>query len=174
MDKPKNIDKDSPRPNYKFWGCLGVIAFACAGTWWLFVSFPKLTGQLPQTSLPITLIPTAEALLSAPLQVTLLDGQPLSLELIENYSDSEDAICVRINYPGEEKFDAIFSNSSLFINGAWIIGSQYGLITMPSTGLHWCGVGTLQAGLHLIEFHLKDSFWGEPIHIQQWAIRLGE
>jgi hypothetical protein len=38
--------------------------------------------------------------------------------------------------------------------------------------LSWCATGELQPGIHLIEFHLKDSFWGEPIHIQQWAIEI--
>jgi hypothetical protein len=165
--------------NRQLWGCLGFVFFVCFGLLGLSVMIPKFFyGRIPQTSLAPELIPTAEALLSVPLTVLVPDDGVLFLEVLEKYYGDTDSICIRGWYDSESKFYALLDNSSLFIDETWIIGASRTSVGFGKEfggevlELVWCATGELQPGIHLIEFQLKDSFWGEPMHIQQWAIEI--
>jgi hypothetical protein len=184
----KNDSRASIRKSLRY---LGMTIFLCGGCFSLFIfTLPIYTGQILRTSLAHPTVPTAEALLSAPHEI-IAEDFGLYLTIIEDYgaiwtsrSADTDLICVTAtnNEYGyrENGFGSNFRNASiLFVNGLLVIGANDLMLEADSRFDNtpyprWCTYGELQAGIHLIEFHLRESFGDEPIHIQQWAIQIDE
>lgn len=132
-------------------------------------------GTIQQTSLPDELRPTAEAVLgTVPLDrpVELIEGVSIR---IDTGAIGENSICFNAglvreghNYP---------QHSRIVVNGITVHGAMnytpmdYYYFDLTNV-LYKCVEGDLEPGLHLIEFHLRDSMWGEPIATQQWAIEI--
>jgi hypothetical protein len=182
MDKVKIVDK---RPIQKFVGCFGTLAFVCIGVCGLLYSVPYFFGQMLRTELDYVTIPTAEALLTAPTEIVVADEIHLHLWFDErtvgnNFASPSDVVCVSTHID-KETYQDYQNNSRLYIDEVWVIGaSNTVLIGLTDDSLsnppflNWCGWGHLEAGVHLVEFHLRDSSQAEPIFVQQWAIRIGD
>ena len=62
-------------------------------------------------------------------------------------------------------------HSSIYVNG--IRASLFGYLPLSEgNGFMRCVEGNLNTGLHLIEFRLRNSFFGKPVVSQQWAIEV--
>ena len=134
------------------------------------------TGEIHQTSLPDNLRPTAEFvrnISSGDDRVELDDGIEVSISYSLNdymLRNIGDVICIYGNLP-LEKLELYFNNSRLFVNGNLVRGN-ISASRVGWGGFERCVHGFLEPGLHLIEFHLRDSFFGAPLAIQQWAIEV--
>ena len=132
-------------------------------------------GTIHQTSLPDELRQTAEAVLATvPLDrpVQLIDGVSIRIDI---GAIGENSICFNAglvpeghNYP---------QHSRIVVNGITVHGAMnytpmdYYYFDLTNV-LYKCVHGDLEFGLHLLEFHLRDSYLGEPIATQQWAIEV--
>ena len=137
-------------------------------------------ARITQTSLPDDLQPLAEEiLLSVPINeyIPVTDDISLQLEYLENSYppltvDGLGGICIWFNWLRDNPYAL---SSHIFINGEKVKGLSYVSGLGNLDGVPWyarCASGNLEAGLHLIEFHLRDSTWGEPVTIQRWAIEI--
>jgi hypothetical protein len=167
------------------------LLFACVVITILAILGPNIHGQIRQTSLAIEYIPIATMLLDTP-SSTVVESENITLELWdvrENSYGEVDEVCVSVTlnyealsetteqyyYSSREMMEQYFS-SRLLINKSWAIGAKNTLMGSASLRLPlsklWCGWGELETGIHLVEFELRDSMFGEAIYTHQWAIEI--
>ena len=180
QEKPKK--DDSQITIRQSLGCLGMMAFVCFGIFALLIMYLFSYSRILQSSLSPQLIPTAESLLNVPHDI-ITDDFNLYLEVIENYgaisasnSADTDLTCVTaaINYGlyrGSRLSASLYINGTVVMDaGDWILEGDPNMGNTPYP--RWCAYGELETGLHLVEIQLNDSFTGEPIYFQQWAIQI--
>lgn len=141
------------------------------------VSFPAI---ITETSLPEELRPLAEEILATvPINehISVTNDISLRLEYWENgypplVSAGQQGFCIWLPSARNNPYS---HPSHIFINGERVrgisIGNGLGHIDGISSYAR-CAEGDLDTGLHLIEFHLRDSAWGDPVAIQHWAIEI--
>jgi len=126
------------------------------------------------SSLSVTLRPTAES--------------PLDSEPFSEYIPMTDNFAIRLEYFPDYKnyvlcFDgqgisedmAYQNNSRIVINGEHVPrrnNTPDGAELFSIRPYNRCILVDFDPGLHLVEFHLRDSYFGEPIATQQWAIEI--
>jgi len=183
MEKQKNKAKNTPHklPILKFI-ISGIVLFAVFIILLIFFA-PEIAFELTkvrQTSLPDKLYITAEEVLNTtPINERIPTTDDVFLHLIVRDGGtsrgSSHMICI---FSNEFPIDLNYSEQSrFFVNGSRVWNSySYPMNSIDSapgnTSIEKCVEGNLEPGLHLIEFHLRDSFLGEPIAIQQWAIEI--
>jgi hypothetical protein len=133
-------------------------------------------GLIRQTSLPDESLQSSTTLLNAPTS-TVVESENITLELWDVNQDynGDMIVCVGIGLNDNANREALeqYDNSRLFVNNLWVIGAtNYQGMNILSLSRRWCGHGELEAGIHLIEFELRDSMFGEPIFTHQWAIEI--
>ena len=130
-----------------------------------------LPPTITESSLPEELRSLAEGILeSAPENeyIPVTDNLLLRLDF-ENYGFSHEArhsLCIEFSATTETSY---YRQSYIFLNGTRVYGVYAGF---SNNNDRRCFQSNLEAGLHLIEFHLRDSMWGEPVAIQRWAIEI--
>jgi hypothetical protein len=153
------------------------LLFACIVITILTILGPIINGQIRQTSLATEYIPIATTLLNAPARA-LVESENITLEpwaVKEDSHNEVDYVCISVNLNYEVRSETMerYDNSRLFVNRSWVIGAvHYEGQNLLSSSVRWCGRGELEAGIHLIEFELRDSMFGEPIYTHQWAIEI--
>ncbi len=181
MEKQKNKAKNTRDrlPVLKFIsGGVVLLSLLVIGFIYL-ITYPY--AEIQQTSLPNNLVPVAQSVLdtvSIGDRVAIDDDISLSFRYFARGHAPEytgfygnHTICVVGSLPSpSSKYQ---EHSRVFVNGSRIYGNY------SATWLHTfapeldrCVYGNLEPGLHLIEFHLRDSFLGAPLAIQQWAIEI--
>lgn len=167
MEKTK-VDK--PNSNRGL-GCIGLFIFGIVA---ILASFyfvrPWITGYMSWESLEKTapqLVPTAEALLERP----VADDTEFSLDL--SHVNEGYPLCVNFNpiVGGPYDWDELYGYSLFYIDGIEVRQGIYSLLMESTFGLRFCAYGHIESGLHLIEFHVKNSS-GELRDVQQWAIEI--
>ena len=176
MEKQKNKAKNVPDrlPVLKFF-LFGFLVVAVIVT--ILVLLGPIVGeqysQIQQTSLPDELYVVAETIYDTiPIDEDVPVGNDIFLDL-SHYDCSNwgacstfgraHSICIWvINAPASKN---LIRNSYFIVNGTRVWGGDGN----PDSK---CVEGDLEPGLHLIEFHLRDSFFGAPLAIQQWAIEV--
>ena len=180
MEEQKNKAKNTPdrsRPVLKF-TIFGIFVVAVVIVI-LIILGPIYSVELTkihQTSLPEEFFPTAESIIgTVPINMPVQIIDDLNVRLVvEDWAlwGSSHMICIF----GVSNYSE-YSHSRIFVNGSRVrhsyghplnnLGSDEGMISVGK-----CIEGDLEPGLHLIEFHLRDSFLGAPLAIQQWAIEV--
>lgn len=181
-EKQKNKAKNTPHriPILKFL-LYGFFVFAVVIILLIILGPLIATGftRIDQPTLPDELYPTAEAIVDTiPIDERIPATEDVFLRLRVFGGawlglDSSHIICILSNQMSLNSDYVI--NSRLFVNGSRIWNNfDYpdfsGLESSQS--YNKCVHGNLEPGLHLIEFHLRDSFFGAPLAIQQWAIEV--
>ncbi len=175
MEKQKNKAKNTPDrlPVLKFF-LYGFLVFVVVIII-LIILGPSLGGtpQIHQISLPEELRPTAEYVFE---HVTNDERQRLTEHIsiqIDTIGYGENRICLNAGFvPDEPDYP---QHSRVFVNGEHVRGAINSILLDGFDGherMNLCVEGDLEPGLHLIEFHLRDSFFGAPLAIQQWAIEV--
>jgi|GEM_PF-2368891 len=153
-----------------------LFVFATIGAVIVLILIPIISlgdGVIQQTSLPDELLPTAEYIYSTvPLDESVSLTNYVSIK-IDTAGFGTGVICfdagfvpVGFNYPG---------HSQIFVNGVRVRGASNRILLDGFSGaerMNLCIEGDLEPGLHLLEFHLRESDFGEPIATQQWAIEI--
>ena len=153
---------------------IAIIAFVLIISVTIILIFFVPSGQVWQTSLLTSALPTAEALLNAPKRLDIPSAHvELSYTALPTYSEENIKLCIRAtsNIIGQEGMEDFQSNSQLFVNNSGIFNLDLDVGVDANPYQQWCATGNLASGLHLIEFHLRDES-GETLHIQQWAIEV--
>jgi hypothetical protein len=134
---------------------------------------PMLNGIIRKHSLAATHLVTAVSILNAEATFEVSsENIILGLRPVEDL----DFICVDMYFAEGVSIDKVnsYNDSRLIVNKSWVIGA--GRLGIGVGGFRpwksWCGHGELEAGIHLVEFELRDSMFGEPIYTHQWAIEI--
>ena len=181
-NKAKNVPDRLPVLKFFLYGFL-VVAIIIIILILLGPVISKDIYRIKQTSLPDELYSVAEMLpvtrnVSESTQVVNEVSIYLVFDPLENgglaFAD-DFTLCV-YGDPVDEHLK-YHRQSQLLVNGqeVWRAFQNYGVYTSDGSNLRrltWCATGDLEPGLHLIEFHLRDSFLGAPLAIQQWAIEV--
>lgn len=174
-EKAKHMPKRAPRR--LSWRKVIAITFTF---FVLFVIYLILSPLFPpnpmitQTSLPDELYPLAEEVFLTVDSNEAIYTDDVSFRLDASLLDTEHWACIRGTVPEYTQYE---EHSRIWVNGKRVRGvAFYGTLVGLNGGGRWqfdrCFHGELESGLHLIEFHLRDSMWGEPVAIQRWAIEI--
>ncbi len=135
---------------------------------------PTYPPTVSQTFLPDDLRPLAEEIFLTVGSSEPLNANGMSFRLDTSLYATDNWMCIGGMIPEHTQYEKY---SRIWVNGKRVRGvAFYGyLVGFSRDGwqqLDRCFHGELESGLHLIEFHLRDSMWGEPVAIQRWAIEI--